>query len=125
MYLLDTNIFLEILLDQDKSEACKNFLNNHIDLLNISEFSLHSIGVILYRQNEEKIFQDFLKDILPKINLINLPKAAYPELSAIKQKFKLDFDDSYQYLVCKYYSFELITLDSDFKKVDSIQVNYL
>ena len=39
MYLLDTNIFLEILLKQDKSDKCKAFLNDNIGLLNISDFS--------------------------------------------------------------------------------------
>jgi len=125
MYLIDTNIFLEILLNQDKSEDCKKFLNDHIGLLNISEFSLHSIGVILYRQNEKSIFQDFIKDILPKINLINLPKTSYKKLNDISGKYKLDFDDTYQYLICKFYSFELVTMDSDFKKVDTILVNYI
>jgi len=46
-YLLDTNIFLEILLGQDKKEVCKKFLETHIGEIFISDFSLHSIGVIL------------------------------------------------------------------------------
>jgi len=29
-YLIDTNIFLEILLQQEKSNSCKKFLNNDI-----------------------------------------------------------------------------------------------
>lgn len=47
MYLIDTNIFLEILLNQDKKEICKNFLSENFNLLHISDFSIHSIGVIL------------------------------------------------------------------------------
>ena len=42
MFLVDTNIFLEILLGQDKKEDCKRFLNNNIENLNITDFSLHS-----------------------------------------------------------------------------------
>jgi len=49
MYLIDTNIFLEILLKQDKSEACKTFLDKNTDAINISDFTFHSIGVILFR----------------------------------------------------------------------------
>ena len=30
MFLVDTNIFLEILLEQDKKESCKKFLINNI-----------------------------------------------------------------------------------------------
>ena len=46
-YLLDTNIFLEILLNQDKKEKAKMFIFDNIERLFISDFSLHSIGVIL------------------------------------------------------------------------------
>jgi len=35
MYLLDTNIFLEILLDQEKSSECKEFLIKHYDKIQI------------------------------------------------------------------------------------------
>ncbi len=125
MYLLDTNIFLEILLKQDKSDKCKVFLNKNIGLLNISDFSLHSIGVILFRQNQELGFQDFITDTLPNINLVSLPKKSYTDLISTKQTQQLDFDDSYQYLVCKSYSFELVTMDNDFQKVKDISVNFL
>jgi predicted nucleic acid-binding protein len=53
MYLADTNIFLEILLKQDKSVICKAFLYKNIDSIHISDFTLHSIGVILFKQNED------------------------------------------------------------------------
>ena len=48
MYLIDTNIFLEVLLTQEKKETCKKFLDENIKNLYISDFSLHSIGVILF-----------------------------------------------------------------------------
>ena len=48
MYLIDTNVFLEVLLAQEKKQICKDFLKVNIEKLNISDFSLHSIGVILF-----------------------------------------------------------------------------
>ncbi len=46
MYLLDTNIFLEILLSQEKSSVCKTFINSHYDEIFISDFSLrHKIRI--------------------------------------------------------------------------------
>jgi len=56
MFLADTNVFLEILLDQDKGEKCKRFLNKHIQDIFITDFSLHSIGVILLRQEQGEIY---------------------------------------------------------------------
>lgn len=44
MYLLDTNIFLEVMLQRDKSKAAKNlFIANPSTDLFITDFSLHSI----------------------------------------------------------------------------------
>lgn len=125
MYLIDTNIFLEILLQQDKSKDCKIFLDKNIGFLNISDFSLHSIGVILYRNKKEAIFLKFISDILPKIGLIPLPKDDYKEVANIKKKYELDFDDSYQYCICKRFNLKLITMDKDFKKVKDIDIQFL
>jgi predicted nucleic acid-binding protein len=55
MYLVDTNVFLEILLTQEKQDACRKFLETNVGSLFISDFSLHSIGVILFRNNKEEI----------------------------------------------------------------------
>jgi predicted nucleic acid-binding protein len=56
MYLIDTNIFLEILLSQKQKDICKEFLVSNTEHIYISDFSLHSIGVILFRNNKETVF---------------------------------------------------------------------
>lgn len=56
-YLVDTNVFLEILLAQDQKEKAKTFLTQNIDYLFISDFSLHSIGVFLFREKRESTFK--------------------------------------------------------------------
>lgn len=40
MFLVDTNIFLEVLLIQDKEEDCKEFLDKKIGNLHITDFSI-------------------------------------------------------------------------------------
>lgn len=122
MYLVDTNIFLEILLKQAKSQKCKDFLDQNVSDLSITDFSLHSIGVILFKQNEDDLFLKFLNDTLPKVNLTSLPKEQYKEVLANRKKQKLDFDDAYQYSVCKYYGFKLATMDQDFKSIKDIDI---
>lgn len=49
MYLLDTNILLEILLDQTNNEKCKQFITANEGSLNISDFSLFSLAIVLFR----------------------------------------------------------------------------
>ncbi|MCK6462829.1 MAG: type II toxin-antitoxin system VapC family toxin [Candidatus Pacebacteria bacterium] len=125
MYLVDTNIFLEILLKQAKSQKCKDFLDQNVSDLSITDFSLHSIGVILFKQSEDDLFLKFLNDTLPKVNLTSLPKEQYKEVLTNRKKQKLDFDDAYQYTVCKHYGFKLATMDQDFKSIKDIDILFL
>jgi predicted nucleic acid-binding protein len=125
MYLVDTNIFLEILLKQEKSNNCKDFLDKNVGQLYISDYSLHSIGVILFRQNEDALFSKFLNDTLTKLDTISLPKNQYKEVVNNRVKQKLDFDDAYQYTLCKHYGFDLVTMEQDFKKIKDVTLLFL
>ncbi len=117
MYLVDTNIFLEILLTQEKQDVCRKFLEANVGSLHISDFSLHSIGVILFRNNREDIFKRFLKDIIPNLEITTLPKMSYEDLAEVKKKLGLDFDDAYQYQVARERDLKIVTMDKDFKKI--------
>ncbi len=64
MYLLDTNIWLERLLDQGRSEEVDEFLSTvPSERLFITDFSLHSIGVILGRLGCMSVFCNFITDL--------------------------------------------------------------
>ncbi|MFZ3090715.1 MAG: PIN domain-containing protein [Nitrospirota bacterium] len=120
MYLIDTNIFLEILLAQERREICKKFLNNHIGNLFISDFSLHSIGVILFKNNKEDIYQKFVIDSLPQTGIITLPKESYKDLAGIKRTTGFDFDDAYQFVIAKERDLEIVTMDKDFERAKNV-----
>ncbi len=126
MYLFDTNIFLEILLSQDKSVDCKKVLTDNLDDIFITDFSLHSIGVILFRFGKEAAFFDFVSDVLPKIEIISLSKESYRKLSEFKSEYNLDFDDSYQCLVADENGFTIVTMDKDFVRVENeIEIKFI
>jgi predicted nucleic acid-binding protein len=91
MFLVDTNIFLEILLRRDKKEDCKKFLDNNIGNLNITDFSLHSIGIILFRYGKEEAFQKFVEDVLPNTKLLTLPIEQYREVVNVRKRLNLGF----------------------------------
>lgn len=125
-YLFDTNIFLEILLDQNKKDKSKKIISENIDKLFISDFSLHSIGVILIKQEKFQIFNNFLSDVIPHTTILSLPKDKYFDLDLIAEKYSLDFDDSYQVILAKENNLEILTMDKDFKKVkDEIKIKFL
>ena len=125
MFLVDTNIFLEVLLIQDKEEECKEFLDKNIGNLCMTDFSLHSIGVITFRYKEEDLFRKFIKDVLPAIMLISLPIKSYGGVIDAKKDLNLDFDDAYQYCAARYYNLKIVTLDKDFEKIRDIDILFL
>ena len=116
-FLFDTNIFLEVLLGQEKKESCKKLLTEFKGKIFLSEFSVHSIGVILFKQKKLKFFDDFISDIANNGEIITLPLKRYPQISIISQKYQLDFDDSMQTAVAIEHNLGIITIDSDFRKV--------
>ncbi|MDO9528211.1 MAG: PIN domain-containing protein [Syntrophales bacterium] len=125
MFLADTNIFLEILLGQDKKEECKRFLINNIGNLSITDFSLHSIGVILFRYNKEDSFQKFIEDVMPDTRLLSLPIELYSDVVNVRKSLNLDFDDAYQYSAAKYYDLQVVTMDKDFEKIKDVEILFL
>ncbi len=125
MYLLDTNILLEILLQQEKSSECEYFMNNNLGAIAISDFTLHSIGVILLRNKKFEVFGKFISEVLEKVIIFSLPTSSYSVIADYSKKKGLDFDDTYQCLVAKHYLLSVVTMDTDFKKVEDVQVLFL
>jgi predicted nucleic acid-binding protein len=125
MFLVDTNIFLEILLKREKKESCKKFLDNNIENLNITDFSLHSVGVILFRHDKEDIFRKFVEDVMPNTKLLSLPIGQYEGVINAGSNLNLDFDDAYQYSVAKYYGLRLATMDKDFERIKDAEILFL
>ena len=116
-YLVDTNVWLERLLDQEKSEIASRFFNLiPTDELFVSDFSIHSIGVILSRLKKFDVFEKFIDDLFVNGQIEQLTLDPIDLLDVIKniQKYKLDFDDSYQFSVAQKFDLTIITFDEDF-----------
>lgn len=124
--LIDTNIFLEILLNQKKDAICKAYLNQKIGEIYISDFSLHSIGVILFRNKKFELYKTFINDVLPKVKLVTLQSKDYYKLANIANQFNLDFDDAYQVTVAKSLNLAVSTMDNDFCRVAQFcKINFI
>ena len=116
-YLVDSNVWLERLLDQEKSEIVSLFLDTiSLDDLFVSDFSIHSIGVILSRLKKLEIFEKFIADLFINGQIEQLSLEAVDLLDVITniQKYKLDFDDSYQFSIAQKYDLTIVTFDKDF-----------
>jgi len=119
MYLLDTNIWLERMLDQDRAGEVGQLLDQvPSDQLLMTDFSLHSIGVILRRLNRQAEFLRFVRDLFidGAVGLVSLDPIEMDRLVAVMDEFGLDFDDAYQYVAAENYNAELVSFDKDFDR---------
>jgi uncharacterized protein len=81
VYLLDTNIWLERLLGQAQSAVVGQLLTRlPTDQMLLTDFTLHSLGVILNRLGQRALFVLFVQDVLIDggVALTSLPPTARP-----------------------------------------------
>lgn len=121
MYLIDTNIWLEELLGQDRSEEVSRFLDRiPPDQLYVTDFSYHSIGVIFSRLDMMDSFSVFTTDIFLEsaVNLVGLSPPEMALLPNLCKKYGFDFDDAYQYAIAEIHGLEIVSFDHDFDGTD-------
>lgn len=124
--LVDTNVFLEILLAQPNKENCKHFLRENSVFCALSDFSLHSIGVITFRVRRAHAYRVFIQDTLPSVAVMHLSKHAYASVVDAHERFGLDFDDAYQFALAQAHGLTLVTQDHDFERVKgAVPVHFL
>jgi len=122
MFFIDTNVFFEWILGRKNAKDCERLLNLAVDaklFLVCSHFSIHSICIILTKDNkinDVKKFLDFIYKT-PYINVVNLTVEDDKEILEIIENTGLDFDDALQYYCARQMQCEaIITFDKDFKK---------
>lgn len=115
--LIDTNIVLEVILEQDRGAEVRALLSKTDEHeFFISDYALHSIGLLLFRRKQHRIFRQFLQDMLINAGMMLafLPIDYMEPVIEASEKFNLDFDDAYQYAVAEKYDYTLVSFDSDF-----------
>jgi len=121
LFLLDTNIWLERLLAQKRSDEVGHFLSTiPSERLCITDFSLHSVGIILAKERRQEIFKKFVCDLFlrGRVRLIHLEPQDMVDVADAMEEFGLDFDDAYQYVAAKKDSLVLVSFDGDFDRAD-------
>ena len=119
MYLVDTNVWLEPLLQQERAEEAVQFLTQTpTENLFITDFSFYSIGILLTRRNRPNILLDFVQDVFTNgaVVLLRLDPQEMPNLVAAINQFNLDFDDAYQYVTAQRNNLVIVSFDNDFNR---------
>ena len=91
---------LEVILEQERAEEAKRLLaETDSHRLFITDYSLHSIGLLLFRRKKHHVFQQFISDMLVNIGMRTVA-VMLEDLDAVvdaAERFNLDFDDACQY----------------------------
>jgi hypothetical protein len=121
MFLVDTNVWLERLLDQARSEEVGRFLNVlPTDRLFITDFALHSVAIVMSTLNKMDAFVQFVQDAFVDgaLSVVRLEPEEMQRIGFLKDKFDLDFDDAFQYAAAEKYGLTLVSLDADFDRTE-------
>jgi len=121
VYLVDTNVWLESILDQERAEEARSFMRRvEGRLLAITEFSIYSVGVILSRLKKREACSDFLMDTVEDTGLLRIRLDTQDLLRALEvcERFRLDFDDAYQYVAAEKHDLTLVSFDADFDRTE-------
>ena len=76
---------------------------------------------MLFEQERlENAFVQFVSDILEGTALarIHLDTADLKEIMNVRKRFRLDFDDAYQYVAAEKHNLTFVSFDSDFDRTD-------
>jgi len=117
--LIDTNLFLEIILEQENAEQAKSLLQRTREHeFFITDYSLHSIGLLLFRRRQHDAFKSFLRDLTVRagITVISVSTDQMEAVIDASEKFRLDFDDAYQYVAAEEQGLILVSFDADFDR---------
>jgi predicted nucleic acid-binding protein len=118
-FLIDANIFLEVIFRREYWPASMQFLNRvaagHSTAF-ISAFELHGIEALLSHRNQFTALDRFLRGVESSRGLSVYYSTVREEHEALQytKQFSLDFDDSLQYAIAKTLNLTLVSYDHDF-----------
>lgn len=118
--LIDTNIFLEAALAQERQQESIDFLDavEHQILpyqAYISRFTLHALEAMLNERARPFLLHILLLIQQEKIQIVDLKPNEDLMVLALTKEFGLDFDDMVQYATASHLDVPVITYDRDFQ----------
>jgi len=90
----------------------------------MTDFSLHSLGVIFLREQKIQEFLTFVNEdvIASGIHVATLDPGEFSKLTHAAEQYHLDFDDAYQYAVAESRNLSIVSFDRDFDPTEKGRV---
>lgn len=117
--VIDMNIWLEVLLDQERADECEDFLrlvaNGEVTGY-ITDFTVHGIVVVLERRGRKQQIKDFLLSLIgfSGLTLIHATLADQVEIAEFAERMGLTYDDAYQAFFAQRLGVPIVSFDMDF-----------
>jgi hypothetical protein len=119
MFLLDTNCFIQIIRKRPEAPEVQALLTGvPPSRLFVTDFTLHSIGVIMSRFRQIDGYIAFMNGlgIGQDFAIVRVSFDKLPLIVDACAAHQLDFDDAYQYVAAELHNLKLVSLDADFDR---------
>ena len=124
MFLIDTNIFLEVMLSRTKRQACIEFLNavkTGKEKAAVTDFAIYSLMIILDSRGKLRELDKFLRSLSAYVGLTIYATSLNDKLEAVELTVdgEFDVDDAVQYASARALRAKaIVSLDKDFDNHD-------
>lgn len=121
MYLIDTCTILELLIGGERAKEVEDFLRRTpTDLIHLSDYTLHLLGVLLLKRGKTDLLLQVLGDLVLAggIRTLRLKVEDLPDLVMASRRFSLDYDDAYHYTLAAKYGLRIVSLDPHLDRTD-------
>lgn len=120
MYLVDTNVWMEVILDRANAKKAQAFLAAKKGL-HVSSLTLDSLGIMLEKEGRMRAFQDLLENVTN--GLVAYVTLSPPQLSLLPEAMKrlgVDYEDAYQLACAVKAGARLVTQDKKLLKLAGV-----
>ncbi len=120
--LIDTNIFLEVFLNQDRADDCAGFLEK-VDLGElqciVTDFTIHSLAVVLERAGQRDSLARVFASLsaFQGLTMLHASLREHSDIALLATQIGLDFDDAYQAYFAQRSNMPVISFDRHFDRV--------
>ncbi len=117
MYLIDTNVWLERLMDGEYSEEVDRFLlSTPGDQFHVADISWYTIASILGNLKQDEDLSRFVMDVFvdSSVSLIHLEPQDMKHVLREMNAYSMEFDEAYIYVAADKYNLPLVSYNETY-----------
>lgn len=119
MYLVDTNVWFERLLDGERSDEVDRFLRQSpSDTYSMSDMSWLGISSVMSRLKKDDAFSRFTVDLFVdgEVSIVHLEPEDIKQVFSEMKQSQLDFTEAYQYITAKKYNLTFVSYNEAYDR---------